>query len=131
MMRVAAAIGAAALLGAGYAAAGTAGLLDMGAVVAIAALLLVRVRVRGGEPHVVMRKKEEADAGFPGFAKITSELEWAMLSRRHYQRSTRPQLEGLAVALGRPLPDEARHDESGTGPGPGELDRIIARLEEP
>ena len=124
------AIAAAALLAAGFAAAGPAGLLDMGAVVAIAALLLVRARVRGREPHVVMRKKEVADAGFPGFGRIASEMEWAMLSRRHYERSTRPQLERLAVALGRQPPAAARTDEEGAGPSPAELDRIIARLEE-
>ena len=129
-MKLVVAIGAVALLGAGYAAAGSAGLLDIGAVVAIAALLTGRIRVRGREPHVVMRKKEEADAGFPGFGRITSEMEWAMLSRRHYERSTRPQLERLAVALGRTLPEEVLSDEFGTGPSSSELDRIIARLEE-
>ncbi len=132
MMRVAGTIAtAAALLAAGFAAAGPAGLLDMGAVIAIAALLLVRVRIRGRETHVVMTKKEVTDNGFPGFARITSEMEWAMLSRRHYERSTRPQLELLAVTLGRQLPAEARTDAEGAGPSSAELDRIIARLEEP
>lgn len=131
MMRVAGAIGAAAILGAGFAAAGPSGLLDMGAVVAIAALLLVRMRVRGRETDVVMRKTEETDSGFPGFARITSEMEWALLSRRHYERSTRPHLERLAVTLGRQLPAEARTDAEGAGPSADELNRIIARLEEP
>jgi hypothetical protein len=130
MKRVAAIIAAIALLTAGYAAAGPAGLLDMGAVVAIAALLLVRVRVRGGEPHVVMTEKEVTDAGFPGFGSLVSEMEWAMLSRRHYERSTRPRLERLAVTLGRTLPGEAYTDEEGTGPSPDELGRLIDRLEE-
>lgn len=130
MRLAAAAAAAAALLGAGYAAAGTAGLLDMGAVVAIAALLLVRARVRGDAPHVVMRKNQATDAGFPGFGRIASEMEWAMLSRRHYQRSARPMLERLGEALGRPLPAAPLDDEEGAGPSRDELDRIIARLEE-
>ena len=123
-------IAAIALLTAGYAAAGPAGLLDMGAVVAIAALLLVRARVRGEEPHVVMKEKKVTDAGFPGFGSLASEMEWAMLSRRHYERSTRPRLERLAVTLGRSLPAEALTGEEGAGPGPDELGRLIGRLEE-
>lgn len=131
---VAGCVGAAALLGAGDAAAGAAGLLDMGAVVAIAALLLARIGVRGGERDVVREKKEVTDGGFPGFGKLASDLEWAMLSRRHYELSTRPVLARLADALRRPLPagaDEAWTSgaEDRAGLDPAELERIIAGLE--
>lgn len=130
---VAACVAAAALLGAGYASDGLAGLADMTALAAIAALLLVRGTVRREKPPDVMRKEEEPMRGgaFPGFSRLVSDLEWAVLSRRHYQHAVRPALVRLAATLRRPPPPPCQEQADGPGPDPAELARIISRLEEP
>jgi hypothetical protein len=139
LVSIVAAIGAAALLGAGYAAAGATGLADMAAIVAVAALLLARRRVRGGKAQYVMPKKSGPTAvsqdDFPSYTKIASDLEWGVLSRRHYQHMLRPYLAHLAAALpGRTLPEldgaaPGQDDDDGPGPSVATLDRIITQLE--
>jgi hypothetical protein len=129
------AVSAVALLAAGYAGSGLAGLADMAAIVAVAGLLLGRVMVRvGGKPPDVMKKEKVSGADFPGYAKIATDLEWAVLSRRHYELVLRPRFARLAEALPwRPVPDlGGPPDADGEGPGPdlATLARIVAQLEE-
>jgi len=141
---VAAAVGIAGALVAGEAAAGTTGLVDAAALVTLGVLVLARGLVRDEQPNAVLdkgrrrhRRKRPAvrAADFPAYASIASDLEWAQLSRRHYEHGLRPTLARLAAALGRPEavaglggPGHAL-DPDGPGPDRATLERIVARLE--
>jgi hypothetical protein len=137
--------GIAAALVAGYAAAGAVGLIDVAALATLGVLVVARGTVRGEKPPAVRDKKQRRDparrpavraADFPAYARIASDVEWARMSRRHYEHALRPRLARLAAALGR---EEAVATTSLTGPadtdGPGvdldALDRIITQLEGP
>ena len=144
----AAATGIAAALDAGYAAGGPAGLIDAAAVVCVGVLIVARGTVPGRKPEPVRSKDLSKDlprdrtpavrtADFPAYRTIASDLEWAQLSRRHYQHALRPRLTRLAVTLGRlealpaDLADAAGDLDGPDGPGPdlAALDRIVGRLE--
>jgi len=134
-------LGIAAALAAGYAAGGLAGLTTAAAVAAAAVLLLARSTVRGGKPQPVRSKTTNGTtavraAEFPRYQTIASDLEWARLSRRHYQHAVRPLLTRLALAGNRPdplagEPVSSPGDEDGPGVDLATLDRIITRLEGP
>jgi len=144
----AAVTGTAAVLVAGYAAAGPAGLIDAASVAAVGALIVARGTVRGEKPPAVRLKKLWPDrngtpavsaADFSAYRKIFSDLYWAQVSWRHYEHPLRPMLARLAAALGRP--EAVAADLAGPGnpsardpDGPGldlaTLERIIKRLEE-
>lgn len=141
----AAVVGIAAVLTAGYAAAGPAGLIDAAALAAVGVLVVARGTIPGRAPRLVrpenLRRQEPAvrAAEFPAYAKLASDLEWAQLSRRHYEYALRPALARLAAALGRPGPAAGRPGAPTPGPsadvdGPGvdlaTLERAIAALEE-
>ena len=90
--------GIAAALVAGYAAAGATGLIDVASVATLGVLIVVRGTVRGETPRPV-RDKKRRDPGrrpalraadFPAYATIASDLEWARMSRRHYEHALRP-----------------------------------------
>jgi hypothetical protein len=141
----AAVIGTAAALGAGYSVAGPTGLVDAAALAALGVLVLARGTIRAEEPAPVRLRRNRRQPGrrpavraadFPAYASIVSDLEWARMSRRHYEHAMRPMLARLAASLGRP---QAVAD---LGPGPGNaldpdgpgadlatLERIVARLE--
>ncbi len=137
----AAVVGIAAVLAAGYAAAGPAGLIDAAALAAVAVLVVARGTIPGRAPRFVrpenLRRQGPAvrSADFPAYVKLASDLEWAQMSRRHYEYALRPMLARLAVTLGRP---EAVPEGPGPRPagldGPGvdlaTLERVIAALEE-
>lgn len=149
---VAAVVGVAAALTAGYAAAGPAGLIDAAALAAVGVLVVARGTIPGRAPRLVrpenLRRQERQGsavraADFPAYATFASDLEWAQMSRRHYEYALRPTLARLAVALGRPetaagRPGTAAGLAQGPPPadvdGPGvdlaTLERAIAALEE-
>jgi hypothetical protein len=151
---VAAVTGIGAALFAGYAAAGVTGLIDVAALATIGVLIVARGAVRGEKPRPVRPEKRPPPqaartagrdpgrrpairaADFPAYASIASDLEWARMSRRHYEHSLRPRLVRLAAALGRAdavavtsLPGPA--DTDGPGADLAALDRIITQLEGP
>jgi hypothetical protein len=134
--------GTGAVLAAGYAAGGPAGLIDAASVVTLGVLIVARGTLRGPRPGPV-RLKELWRAGppratvraadFPAFAKISSDLEWAQLSRRDYEHLLRPTLARLAAALGREQAVDLTGPPAGADDGPGvdraTLERIVAQLE--
>jgi hypothetical protein len=130
--------GIAALLAAGYAAAGATGLIDVASVTALGVLIIARGMVRGPEPRPV-RPKELRQHGpalraedFPAYAKIASDLEWARMSRRNYQYGLRPLLARLAAALARPVDltgPAGAADVDGPGVDRATLERIVGQLE--
>ena len=133
--------GIAAALVAGYAAAGATGLIDVASVATLGVLIVARGTLRGEKPRPVRHKKlgrrpTLRAADFPAYATIASDVEWARMSRRHYEHALRPRLARLAAALGR---EDAVEITRLTGPadtdGPGvdlaTLDRIITHLEGP
>ncbi len=137
--------GTAAVLAAGYAAAGATGLIDVAALATLGVLIVARGMVRGQKPRSVRPEKQRRDPGrrpavqaadFPAYASIASDVEWARMSRRHYEHGLRPRLARLAAALGR---QDAVNITRLSGPadtdGPGldlaTLERIITRLEGP
>jgi hypothetical protein len=140
----AAVIGVAGALAAGYAAAGPTGLVDAAALATLGVLVLARGLVRDEKPPAVRdkgnrrhprRRPAVRAADFPAYASIASDLEWAQMSRRHYEQAMRPLLARLAASLGRP---RAVADLAGPGnaldpDGPGvnlaTLERIVAKLE--
>ena len=143
----AAVVGVAAVLGAGYAAAGPAGLIDAAALAAVGVLVVARGTIPGRAPRLVRPKNFWRNGGqapavraadFPAYAKLASDLEWAQMSRRHYEYALRPMLTRLAAALGRPEAAAADRHVPTPGPsadidGPGvdlaTLERAIAALE--
>jgi len=138
--------GIAAALVAGYAVARLTGLIDVASVAALGVLIVARGAVRGEKPRSVRAKNLRPDpargpavrtADFPSYQRISSDLEWAQMSRRHYEYALRPTLARLAAALGRSPSVAADLDgpPGGDIDGPGldlaTLDRIVTRLEEP
>jgi hypothetical protein len=138
--------GIAAALVAGYAAARLTGLIDVASVAVLGALIVARGAVRGQKPPSVRAKNLRSDpargpavrvADFPAYQRIASDLEWAQMSRRHYEHALGPTLARLAAALGRPqaVAPDLEGPPSGDIDGPGltlaTLDRIVTRLEEP
>jgi hypothetical protein len=134
--------GTGAVLAAGYAAAGPAGLVDAATVVTLGVLIMARGTLRGPAPRPVQLKELRPGrpsgttvraADFPAFAKISSDLEWAQLSRRDYEHLLRPTLARLAAALGREQAVDLAGPPAGDDGGPGvdraTLERIIAQLE--
>jgi hypothetical protein len=134
--------GTGAVLAAGYAAGGPAGLIDAASVATLGVLIVARGTLRGPRPGPV-RPKELWRAGqprttvlaadFPAFAKISSDLEWAQLSRRDYEHLLRPTLARLAAALGREQAVDLAGPPAGDDDGPGldraTLERTVAQLE--
>jgi hypothetical protein len=149
---LAAGAGVAAVLIAGYAAAGPAGLVDAASVAAVAILIVARGMVRREKPLPVRAKKLRRDprrrpavseADFPAYRKILSEVSWAQASWRDYERSLRPMLARLAATLDRRQavsadleglrsPRDSRDSRDGDRPGLdlASLERIIIKLEE-
>ena len=134
--------GTAAVLAAGYAAAGATGLIDVAALATLGVLIVARGMVRGEKPRSVRPEKQRRDPGrpavraadFPAYASIASDVEWARMSQRHYEHGLRPRLARLAAALGRPgaitrLSGPA--DTDGPGLDLATLERIVTRLEGP
>jgi hypothetical protein len=130
--------GTAAVLVAGYAAAGPTGLIDAASVAATGVLIAARGLVRGGEPPYVRAKKilrlrrpAASTAEFPAYGRIFSDLSWAQVSWRHYEHPLRPTLARLAEALDRQGAVELPEGRDPDGPGPdlAALDRIITSLE--
>ncbi len=138
--------GVAGALAAGYAAAGPTGLVDTAALAALGALILARGLIREEKPPPVRAKKRLRPPrrpavraeDFPAYASIASDLEWAQMSRRHYEHGLHPTLVRLAASLGRPQAVPADPDGSGNlgfldpdGPGVDRvtLERIVAALE--
>jgi hypothetical protein len=134
VLAIAMAVATAALLAAGYASAGQAGLADMAVVVAVTGLLLGRVLVRRGEPPSVLGKESSSAAvrreDFPSYLRLISDLEWAVLSRRHYEQVLRPRLTSLGAVPPDLGPADASAAVDGAGPDLATLDRIITQLEE-
>ena len=138
-------LGIAAALVAGYAAAGATGLIDVASVATLGVLIVARGTVRGEKPRPVRHEKRRRDPGrrpalraadFPAYATIASDLEWARMSRRHYEHALRPRLARLAATLGKSdavaitnLTSPA--DSDGPGPDLATLERIVTRLEGP
>ncbi len=132
LLAAAALAGLAAALVAGYAAAGPSGLVDVATVIALGVLVVARGVLRGPpprpvRPHQTPRAARAAD--FPAYAKISSDLEWARLSGRHYEHGLRPTLTRLAAAMGRPGPASIA-DADGPGVDLATLERIVTELEE-
>jgi hypothetical protein len=137
----AAVTGTAAVLAAGYAAAGPTGLIDAAALAAIGALIVARGLVRGEKPGSVRsinpwqnrpQTPAVSAADFPSYRKIASDLAWAQLSMRHYEYILRPMLARLAAANGRPeaeIDRPAANDIDGPGVNLATLERLIAGLE--
>ena len=127
--------GTAAVLFAGYAAAGATGLIDVATLATLGVLIGARAAIRGEQPRSVPPKKKNTQrrpADFPAYASIASDVEWARMSRRHYEHALRPRLARLAAALGRPSPPHiGQTDTDGPGPDLATLDRIVSRLEGP
>jgi hypothetical protein len=134
--------GTGAVLAAGYAAGGPAGLVDAASVATLGVLIVARGTLRGPRPRPVRLKEmwpgrkpgtTVLPAHFPAFAKISSDLEWAQLSRRDYEHLLRPRLARLAAALGREQAVDLAGPPAGDGDGPGvdraTLERIVAQLE--
>jgi hypothetical protein len=144
----AAVVGIASVLVAGYAAAGPAGLIDAAELAAVGVLVVARGTIPGRAARLVRPKNfwrngEQGPAvraaDFPAYAKLASDLEWAQMSRRHYEYALRPTLARLAAALGRP--EAAAAARPGPAPGPSAdidgrgvdlatLEGVIAALEE-
>jgi hypothetical protein len=143
----AAAIGVAGALAAAYGAAGTTGLVDAAALTALGVLVVARGLVRGEKPPPVLarsgrhrrRRPAVRAADFPAYATIASDLEWAQMSRRHYEHGMRPTLARLAAMLGRPQAVAAAPaapagslnalDPDGPGVDLATLERIVTALE--
>jgi len=131
--------GIAAALVAGYAAAGATGLIDVATLATLGVLIGTRAAIRGEKPRPVRPKRQDQrwrPADFPAYASIASDVEWARMSRRHYEHALRPRLARLAAALGQPVQPGAPGtagptDTDGPGPDLATLDLIVTRLEGP
>jgi hypothetical protein len=92
------------LLAEGYLAAGPAGFVVAGTVLALVAIGFARAMMPQGEqrPPRAVRKDHRpggsSEADFPAYRKITSDLSWADSSPRHYDHGLRPRLAGLLDA---------------------------------
>jgi hypothetical protein len=105
---VVALLGAAVMLGAGYAAGGQAGLLALVALGAVAALLTARLRIppplRAPRPP---RPEQLTGGEFTAYRRIQSALAMAQSSQRLFDYTARPLLQRLLTAL---LADRRRLD---------------------
>jgi hypothetical protein len=140
---IAATFAIAAVLAAGYAAAGPAGLIDAASITAVGVLIAARSILRGDKPPPVRvknprwnrpRSPAAGPADFPAYRTIASQVSWGQVSRRHYLYSVRPILIRLAAALDRPdvaadLADPVAADVGGPGVDLATLERIVTRLE--
>ena len=135
--------GVAAALVAGYAAAGATGLIDVASVATLGVLIVARGTVRGEKPRIVRYEKEHGRppalraADFPAYATTVSDVEWARMSRRHYEQALRPRLARLAAALDKSRAvdlggsgSRATFDSDGPGVDLATLERIVTQLEE-
>ncbi len=143
MIRLIAALtGIAAALGAGYAAAGITGLVDAAAVTSVGVLLIARALVRKRQTRSVRPENPRHQtpalrtADFPAYRTLASDVEWAQLSRRHYEHVLRPRLVRLGATLGHrvnpadlALAGSAADDIDGPGVDRATLERIITILE--
>jgi len=139
---VAAAMGIAAALTAGYAAAGPAGLLAAATVAAAGVLVVARATWPGQEPRSVrtprrrdrVRAPAVSAAEFPAYRKIAADLSWMLTGGQRAGHGLRRTLTRLAAALDRPDPLAADPAVPPGAEGPGldlaALDRIVSRLEE-
>jgi hypothetical protein len=140
----AAVTGIAAALAAGYVAGGLAGLTDAASLAALGVLILARATIWGQKPPPVRpgdkrsprRRPAIRAEDFPQFSRIASDLEWAQMSRRHYEHTLRPTLARLAAALDRQQAvagDLAAASPPGSPDRPGvdlaTLGRIVTKLE--
>ncbi len=95
---------AAVLLADGYLAAGPAGFVVAGTLLALLAMLATRAVIAASEeppPRAVRddrRSGESSQADFPAYREITSDLYWAGSSRRHYDHGLRARLARLLDA---------------------------------
>jgi hypothetical protein len=95
---------AAVLLAEGYLAAGPAGFVVAGTVLALVAIVFARAAMpRGEEPPPSAAAKdrrtgEGSETDFPAYRKITSDLSWAVASPRHYDHGLRLRLARLLDA---------------------------------
>ena len=130
--------GIAAALVAGYAAAGATGLIDVASVATLGVLIVARGTLRGEKPRPVRHKKlgrrpTLRAADFPAYATIASDVEWARMSRRHYEHALRPRLARLAATLDQKrtvdLTGPSAVDADGPGPDLATLERIVTHLE--
>ena len=140
---IAAGAGLAAVLTAGYAAAGPSGLVDAASVAAAGVLIAARARFGGQEPPPVRpgysrpnpKRPAVSEADFPAYQNILSQVSWAQVSGPHHEQALRSMLARLAAALDRPQAVAADlGGPSGAADGPGldlaALERILTRLEE-
>jgi hypothetical protein len=150
------------LVGEAYLAAGPAGFVAAGTVLALLAVLVARASIPRDErpPPSAVRASHRPPGGsqadFPAHQKITSDLDWAGTSPRHYDHGLRSRLAMLLDArlaqrygldakaqperarelIGAelwPLLDASRppsNDSRAPGVSPATLDRIVTRLEE-
>jgi hypothetical protein len=135
----AAVIGTAGALAAGYSAAGPTGLVDAAALATLGVLILARGTIRAEKPPPVRTRRKRSPsvraADFPAYATIASNLEWAQMSRRHYEQAMRPMLARLAASLDRPqavagLAEKGNAlDPDGPGVDLATLERIVTALE--
>jgi hypothetical protein len=136
--------GIAAALVAGYAAAGATGLIDVASVATLGVLIVARGTMRGEKPRTVRDEKQHRRppalraADFPAYATTASDLEWARMSRRHYEHALRPRLARLAAALNKSRAVDlggpgnlATFDSDRPGVDLAALERIVTQLEEP
>ena len=100
-------LGAAIMLGAGYAVGGQAGLLAVAALAAAAALLTARLRIPPPPRPPPRRREQPAGPGFAAYRRVEGALGQAQISRRHFDYGTRPMLQRLLAAL---LADRRRLD---------------------
>ena len=140
---ITAAFAIAAVLAAGYAAAGQAGLIDAASITAVGVLIAARSTLRGDKPPPVrvkhpwrnrQRARAAGPAEFPAYRTIASQVSWGQVSWRHYLHSVRPILVRLADTLDRPdvaadLADQPAADIDGPGVALVTLERIVTRLE--
>lgn len=92
----------AAALAGGWMAGGPTGLLVAAVVAAVAAMAVVRVAyVPAPMPELPLPHGgvPVADAPFRRYRKLSNALSWGQVSRRHFDHTTRPELERLAAAL--------------------------------
>ena len=103
-------------------------------------LIVARGTLRGEKPRPVRHKKlgprpTLRAADFPAYATIASDVEWARMSRRHYEHALRPRLARLAATLDQKrtvdLTGPSAVDADGPGPDLATLDRIVTHLEGP
>ena len=107
---LAALLGAAVMLAAGYAVGGQAGLLAVVALATAAGLLTARLRITPAPPKPPPpRLAQQAGSTLTAYRRIEGALAQAEMSRRHFDHTARPLLQRLLGAL---LADRRRLDLS-------------------